>query len=316
VTGDERRLAERRTTALRGPGAGSFTPPQSLAASNPCSNCGTNIQLEYCPECGQRAIDPDPTVRELLHEVAEELLGWDGKLVRTFRLLIEKPGALTREYLAGRRARYISPLRVYLACSVFAFFVSAMTPDPPSRTHNGKVEQVGQGQLVADKTLGVKLGPPKTSTASDPHTMDVAIRKSFARAQADPAGFRAKVADAVPKLLFVLVPLLAVLVAVGFRSRTSNYPQHLAFTLHVHAFAFLTLAVAMLVTLAKSYTAFVWGRDAALLIIFVYAVLAARRVYGRGLFSTSARMLVIGTLYFLLFYASLGMTSILLAFTY
>jgi hypothetical protein len=315
MTGDERRLAERRTMALRGPGTGSLTP-QSQAASNPCLNCGTNIQLEYCPECGQRAIDPDPTVRELLHEVAEELLGWDGKLVRTFRLLIEKPGALTKEYLAGRRARYISPLRVYLACSVFAFFVSAVTPDPPSRLHNGKLEQVGQGQLVADRTLKLDLGPAETVTAGVKQDMNVAIRKSFARAQADPAGFRAKVADAVPKLLFVLVPLLAVLVAVGFRSRTSNYPQHLAFTLHVHAFAFLALALPLLVALAKNLAAFVWARDAALIIIFVYAVLAARRVYGRGVFSTSVRMLVIGSLYFFLFFASLGMTSLVLAVTY
>lgn len=122
-----------------------------------CLNCGALRAGEYCGECGQRDIEPRPTMRELLHEVAEELLGWDGKLVRTFRLLIAKPGALTKEYLAGKRASYISPLRVYLACSVIAFFVAAVTPDPPARMHNGQLEQVGQGQLVADKTLGVNL---------------------------------------------------------------------------------------------------------------------------------------------------------------
>ena len=101
--------------ATRGPGAAGLTPAHSLAASNPCLNCGTNVQLTYCPECGQREIDSDPTLREFLHELAEEFLHWDGKLLTTFRLLVARPGALTCEYLAGRRVRYISPLRVYLA---------------------------------------------------------------------------------------------------------------------------------------------------------------------------------------------------------
>src|SRR5476651_1766118 len=102
----------RRTTALRGPGAGGFTPASALVVSNPCLNCGTNIQLEYCPECGQKEINADPTLREFLTEIAEGFLHWDGKVVRTFRLLLTKPGTLTEEYIAGKRVRFISPLRV------------------------------------------------------------------------------------------------------------------------------------------------------------------------------------------------------------
>jgi Protein of unknown function (DUF3667) len=282
-----------------------------------CLNCGTPRTAEYCGTCGQRGIDPHPTVRELLHEVAEELLGWDGKLVRTFRLLIARPGALTLEYLAGRRASFISPLRVYLACSVIAFFVAAVTPDPPARVRsNGTVEQTGQGQIVADQTLQVNLGPSRTNAAGPQSAMGAAIRRSFARAQADKAGLRQKVADAVPKLLFVLVPVLAVLVGLGFRSRTAHYPEHLAFTLHVHAVAFLTLVLPQLATLAHSYRVYRWSLDPSVLIILGYFFLAARRVYGRGIFSTGVRVLVIATLYFFLFYGSLGITSLLFAITY
>ena len=128
MSDDERRVAERRTMAMRGPGAAGLTPAQSVAASNPCLNCGTNVQLTYCPECGQREIDSDPTLKEFLHELAEEFLHWDGKLATTFRLLVTRPGALTREYLDGRRMRYISPLRLYLTCSLLFFFVGAVVP--------------------------------------------------------------------------------------------------------------------------------------------------------------------------------------------
>ena len=50
-----------------------------------CRNCGAEVPGEFCAACGQRAIDPDPTLREFLHEAAEELLHWDGKLAATFR---------------------------------------------------------------------------------------------------------------------------------------------------------------------------------------------------------------------------------------
>jgi hypothetical protein len=295
----------------------SATPltPSSDKSAQPasCLNCGASVTGHYCAGCGQREIDPHPTVRELLNEAAEELLGWDGKLARTFRMLIANPGALTQEYLAGRRASFLSPLRLYLACSVVAFFAATVTPDPPARRRsNGALEQVGQGQIIADRTLAVDLGPAPSATSGEQDRM----RHSFARAKADAAGFRQKVADAVPKLLFVLVPLLAALVALGFRRRTSHYPEHLAFTLHVHAFSFLLIGVLQLATLAHNYRAYRWTLDVVALAILFYFILAARRVYGRSIASTSGRVLVIATLYFFLFYASLGLTSIMLAFTY
>jgi len=289
--------------------------PSSEKSAQPasCLNCGVSLTGHYCAGCGQREIDPRPTLRELVHEAAEELLGWDGKLVRTFKLLFAKPGALTQEYLAGRRASFLSPIRIYLACSVIAFFVAAVTPDPPPRRRsNGALEQMGQGQIIADRTLAVDLGPAPSATSGEQDRM----RRSFARAKADAAGFRQKVADAVPKLLFVLVPLLALLVALGFRSRASHYPEHLAFTLHVHAFAFLMIGVLQLATLAHNYRAYRLTLDVVALVILAYFILAARRVYGRGIASTTGRVLVIATLYFFLFYASLGLTSIMLAFTY
>ena len=84
----------------------------------------------------------------------------------------------------------------------------------------------------------------------------------------------------------------------------------------MHAFAFLMLVLPQLATLAHSYRVYRWSLDAAVLIILGYFFLAARRVYGRGILSTSMRVLVIVTLYFFLFYGSLGLTSITLAFTY
>src|SRR4051794_11343965 len=143
----------RKTMALRSPNATGYTPP-STPASNPCLNCGTNVQLRYCPECGQRATDPDPTLREFLQELASEFLNWDGKLFTTFRMLFTKPGALTQEYLIGRRTSFISPLRLYLTCSVLFFFVKAVIPEAPT-VIQGRAVQATTGPLKVESSDSV-----------------------------------------------------------------------------------------------------------------------------------------------------------------
>jgi hypothetical protein len=119
----------RRTQALRSPVAGGFTPPTSVAASNPCLNCGTNIQLAFCPECGQREIDTDPTFKDYAREVGADLLQKEGKVARTFRMLVLRPGELTCEYHDGRRVRYVTPIRLFLSCAAIFLVLHSMMPE-------------------------------------------------------------------------------------------------------------------------------------------------------------------------------------------
>ena len=60
-----------------------------------CLNCGAQLSGAFCSECGQRAVPSHPTVRELASDAVAELSGWDGRLARTVRLLILRPGQLT-----------------------------------------------------------------------------------------------------------------------------------------------------------------------------------------------------------------------------
>src|SRR6476659_9407004 len=129
--------------------------PPEASAPGVCLNCGEPVSLRYCPACGQAAIDPNPTVGEFVHEAASEFLHWDGKLAATFRLLFTKPGELTREYLAGRRARYLSPLRLYLTCSVLFFALKALAPEPPIVVRAG-TSQIGMVTIQED-TVGTSL---------------------------------------------------------------------------------------------------------------------------------------------------------------
>lgn len=314
---EERRSGDRRRTlALHGRNVVdvSSLTPQSVAASNPCLNCATNVQLEFCPECGQRAIDPDPTLREFLHELAEGLLHWDGKLFTTFRLLVTRPGELTREYLAGRRVRYISPLRVYLTCSLLFFFLAAVVP-------TGEIEARRYGASVTTRVGPVNIASSDSAAALvelDRMARDggwLARRwgRHYGAALRNHRELAADISASLPKTMFVLVPVFALLVMLAFRQARRRFPQHLAFALHTHAFLFLALTVMLLREFTSIVAVYATIRLACVGAVAAYFVLAMRRVYGVGT-GTIARSALVGVSYFLLVSGAMVVAFVLIVF--
>lgn len=93
-----------------------------------CKNCNQALseQTAYCPACGQSVKNITRPWLEALRELLTELFDFDGRMSLTFRLLLTRPGFLTREYVLGRRASYTSPIRMYLVISVLFFLVLPM----------------------------------------------------------------------------------------------------------------------------------------------------------------------------------------------
>src|SRR6266545_2163972 len=87
-----------------------------------CENCGAHLTGHYCGQCGQAAIDYRRSFRHVIADVLESFLNWDSKFFTTIALLILKPWRLTNEFLAGKRVRYVNPLRLYLLASILFFF--------------------------------------------------------------------------------------------------------------------------------------------------------------------------------------------------
>jgi Protein of unknown function (DUF3667) len=87
-----------------------------------CENCGAELAGPHCAQCGQAAIDYRRSFRHVVVDVLDSFLNWDSKFFATIGLLIVKPWRLTNEFLAGRRVRYLHPLRLYLLASILFFF--------------------------------------------------------------------------------------------------------------------------------------------------------------------------------------------------
>jgi len=90
-----------------------------------CENCGTPLQGHYCHACGQSVHSPTRHFGHAVEEVFESFWHLDGRVFRTLRDLLV-PGRIARNYLAGQRARYIAPLRLFLILSLLTFFIGTL----------------------------------------------------------------------------------------------------------------------------------------------------------------------------------------------
>jgi hypothetical protein len=93
-----------------------------------CLNCGTTLSGQYCGNCGQRARSRLISIWELVREAFGDLFELDSRLWRTLVPLVFRPGQLTRDYLRGRRARFMPPFRMYLVLSVLFFLIAFFDP--------------------------------------------------------------------------------------------------------------------------------------------------------------------------------------------
>ena len=103
--------------------------PEVLPGASPnCLNCGTRLRGQYCGNCGQRSRSRLISLWELVSDAFGDLFELDSRLWQTLIPLIVRPGRLTRDYLQGRRARFMPPFRMYLVLSLLFFLVAFFDP--------------------------------------------------------------------------------------------------------------------------------------------------------------------------------------------
>src|SRR5437764_4103950 len=91
-----------------------------------CLNCGTPLAGPFCNQCGQHA-HVHRTLGAFVHDFAHGVLHFEGKIWRTLPMLAWRPGELTRRYIDGQRASFVSPVALFLFCVFLMFAVMGLT---------------------------------------------------------------------------------------------------------------------------------------------------------------------------------------------
>src|SRR5207249_6073441 len=87
-----------------------------------CEYCDALLTGRWCSQCGQAAIDYRRSFRHVIVDALDSFLNFESKFFATIGWLIARPWNLTNQFLAGRRVRYVHPLRLYLLVSILFFF--------------------------------------------------------------------------------------------------------------------------------------------------------------------------------------------------
>jgi hypothetical protein len=104
-----------------------------------CLNCSNTVEQRYCGNCGQENIEPRQTFGHLLAHFFEDLTHYEGKFWGTLRHLFFKPAYLTKEFIAGKRNKYLPPVRLYIFASFITFLLMGIIPEAPTSSDNFKL---------------------------------------------------------------------------------------------------------------------------------------------------------------------------------
>jgi hypothetical protein len=127
------------------PHAGAAAPAAAAAAHGACRNCGAALSGAYCSACGQPA-HLHRSLAAIGHEILHAVFHFDGKLWRTLPELAFFPGRLTRRYIDGERAKFISPMALYLFTVFLMYAVFSFTGGALLDTDLAQLPGVGSFQ--------------------------------------------------------------------------------------------------------------------------------------------------------------------------
>lgn len=298
-----------------------------------CGNCGATLMGPYCFACGQHAHESARSISVLFHDAWHLVTHIDGRFWQSLYILLLKPGKLTKEYFAERRARYLPPVRLYLVLSVLFFAFGLASPHKWSSAPEAGTPAAASPTAAAPGTAATHEAAPvkkKSRTGvfdiSDCNEVKSSIswlqdvmRQSCMRNQKDGGESveRAFVAN-IPKMIFLLVPMMAAVMLLLYWWPRRYYVEHLVLFLHNHAAIFLLLVIQALLAWVAAWLDWSTFRGWVSVIITLYScwyIYRAMRVYyGQGRLLTFGKLCVIGFTYLIGLSFTLAATGLLSLF--
>jgi hypothetical protein len=318
-----------------------------------CMNCGSTLNEVYnfCPSCGQENNNKNVSLRHVMGDFFNNYFALDSKLGKSFKPFLFHPGFLTLKFNEGKRASYISPLRLYLVISLLYFFIINIVIQNfvEDEKYRMEVKAVSQNNLQKDKNKnqaltehnlnsGLKdkgvLGDSLDKTTehqkkneqdvmakfvkyrydvnvtndmlydslnlkSQNENMEIFLKKLIKVGRSDPAFITSYIVKNLPVMMFLLLPLFALILKLLYIRRGILYIQHLIHALHLHAFAYLLygISIILIFSLPKEWD---YGSTIFLIsfiLVSTYAFLSFKNVYKQKLKKTFLKFLLLGGIY-------------------
>lgn len=270
--------------------------------SERCPNCGSAQVEQYCASCGQRAAELRTPVSAFLREALDDVFSFDSRIWRTLIALFRRPGSLTADYWQGRRARFVTPLRLYLIVSFVSFLFLVFTAPnavlDATGTNPWAPLRIGSGPAPFD--LSTRAGPISVGVVEDEDPasgedgsqwlLDHVVQPALAAPERAQRLFHQRLQWTV----FAQVPLFALWLRLLYRRRERFFVPHLVFALHFHTLAFVLLVAGTTGTLILGTQI---PSTIAYLALLTALFASLRRVYAEGVLKTLAKQFALMTVH-------------------
>jgi hypothetical protein len=282
-----------------------------------CPNCGQPLAAKdrYCRNCGQSTRDLRVPFKHLLFEALEGIFHIDNNFIQTAGALLFKPGFLTNEYIAGRRKKYVPPVRLYIFISFVFFLLLALNPGKylaGNKEEPGQTEQqnffdsdlfhISFNNISSDKLKGLNNTQIDSVLAAN-NISPSFLNKYMARrlsymATSGKAEFKHQTQKGLSYMMFILMPVLAALLYLFNRKKAKYYIDCLIFSVHFHSFIFLILVIYIIISWFASSLFILM---AVLLTITIYFLFSLKNVFHQAWLLTLLKTLMIGGLHAIAF---------------
>jgi hypothetical protein len=276
-----------------------------------CANCEAPLRSEYCSECGQHRVQPMRSIWHLLRDATEDLTHTDSRVWRTLASLAVRPRLLLREYLAGRRARYLPPFRLYLVLSIVFFALAAAGP---SKVY---VVRLDPGQLGK----AVTAAHPEHVCEREYHGLGARAVQQFMKTRCPELlsdggkSLAAAYTHNLPRAMFLFLPLLALFMKAMYWRPPRYYVEHWLFLLYSQSFVFLLAIIGMLAAYVLPQRVDS-GLTLALWLYAAYYLFGSLRVaYQQSRARTAFKFALLGVAYFVCGFILLVVTTLYTALT-
>ncbi|POY37433.1 hypothetical protein C3K47_06635 [Solitalea longa] len=313
-----------------------------------CLNCGSTITGKFCSNCGQENLETHENFWHFLSHNLGHYFHVDSKFFKSIVPLLTKPGYLTNEYSAGRRASHFPAASMYLFVSLIYFILffkqQSFISVEPDKVQKSKTE-------VSDttKVLGIDIVNKKNSSnkakvdSSDienyfqgkkNYTVEKYEKEQMALKPSEKDNFvehfinkrLIKVFNGresqehfvdtfvhnIPKMMFLLLPLFAVGLRLFFYQSKQFYVEHLVHSLHLHTFIFFLFSSYILLSfLPLSHAVTDWLILIVMLISLWYIYRSLRTVYKQGRARTLIKMFFLYVFYVISLTISLGLMALI-----
>lgn len=247
--------------------------------SQRCKNCDSELLGEFCHTCGQQDRHYIRSVFAVVGDLMGEISHWDSRFYRTLINLFVRPAFLTQEFVKGRHASYVPPLRLYFFISLISFLVlttlidfdnvatvqSDLTPEQQAQVEKTiaetRQELEEQGQEVPPIPEGTNYENAfdnlQVSLPFATEEEEQQIAERIRELAEEPKILIKRLVSLAPQMMLIMLPFWALFLKLIYIFSGRYYLEHLSAALHTHAFLLLSL---MILTVLSKGSA--WAADA------------------------------------------------------